>query len=811
MALPHVDTADLKSRVDCRAIARAYLGEPKHSAGKYDTYLAPRGEKTASFQVYADGFKDFGDGEQHGDHIELIKLLDSGAHDFKSALSILASFAGGSAHPTPRIVQRPAPAVNEPPSAAWQTCARTLIASGVKLLWSPSGSAALAWLRGRGLSDDTIRAAQLGYDGKLNRIVIPCIIDGEVWYVKYRNLNQAAIDQYSKYTYQTGSRAAALYNAEAIRPGLPIVKVEGEFDALIGQQTAGDLFTFVTVGSASASTGATFLPLFTSQQVISVPDNDEKKYPADIPKRHIGTPAPGMGHVISTDKTLRGVASTHKVVLLPTGVKDMTDYLIGGATAGDLAMLIANAMPFECFYQPIAAQPVLPLRAISSNQKSTLPDDTRAALIAHTNIGPVIEVMYEAIAAGLLDPLAGITRRDVSALSDKLGRGINASMIDRAFNAKIPHGADFASKRPLYSIQREASSYSGQNEAKSISCGKPTHRPSEIYKIPTLAELHDFIKMSAWLALITKYIPHLEDDATIAPIRYILPDDPALSTELDSRYGKLIDEQPELKAKMDRALLDYKRLERSLANTHSTPLPVGWTYGNTSDYRACLAHALISSAGGETQIESRVLSQKIGVSPRRVKSVLARAGIESVKQYEEKVIRSAADLPRNLTHWHKVYLENHSKVNTEDRTGIERLIAQGRQITLQTQIASKQIVRATEQPRPAPRLTIAKQPVKPPVQMKQAAPVVAPSMARFDGLAWHERGLVLLLEKVTAWHWKDDQLIDDSTGEIIPYSAAIVLALLRGQSPEVETDSDPLIIGLIDLGGRVTGIEASHE
>jgi len=99
-----------------------------------------------------------------------------------------------------------------PPSSAWLEEARPLLTHCQAQLWADVGTRALTWLRGRGLTDATIRAAGLGYNerdhyadraawglvpetlanGKpkglwLPRgVVIPWLIDGELWGIRIR-------------------------------------------------------------------------------------------------------------------------------------------------------------------------------------------------------------------------------------------------------------------------------------------------------------------------------------------------------------------------------------------------------------------------------------------------------------------------------------------------------------------------------------------------------------------------------------------------------------------------------------------------
>lgn len=183
-----------------------------------------------------------------------------------------------------------------PPPDAWQQRGRALGAESCAALWARQGAAALAWLRGRGLSDDTIRAAQLGYNaqpgfeilaqwglpaevnpdtGKPRKvfvprgIVIPCEVGGALWYLKIRRVPGDMFacagcrrtltepgecshcgEDNPKYLQIRGGRPA-LFGADTMRGKSAAVLCEGELDALLLGQEAGDLAGVATLGSAS--------------------------------------------------------------------------------------------------------------------------------------------------------------------------------------------------------------------------------------------------------------------------------------------------------------------------------------------------------------------------------------------------------------------------------------------------------------------------------------------------------------------------------------------------------------------------------
>jgi len=186
--------------------------------------------------------------------------------DFKQALERLG---GNAALARRKPAEPPVSLPDNPPAARWQERARQLMKRAEAALWDGRGEKALAWLHARGLHDETIRAAHLGYIpqsfsdspevwGKPNDdprplylhkgILIPGIVAGQVWYLKIRIYNPAAPKD--KYRGVRGNRSA-LYLADSIAPGLPAVFCEGEFDALLLKQEIKDLASVITLGSAT--------------------------------------------------------------------------------------------------------------------------------------------------------------------------------------------------------------------------------------------------------------------------------------------------------------------------------------------------------------------------------------------------------------------------------------------------------------------------------------------------------------------------------------------------------------------------------
>lgn len=188
----------------------------------------------------------------------------------------------------------PMPEPCEPPSRAWQERGKAIWMAAYHALWQSQGDKARAWLRARGLSNETIEWAALGYIAAdtweapsiwglppehkkvyLPRgIVIPWPDKEDLWKLNIRRPLTKAQAGESKYIQPAGA-GNGLFNADTIMPGMPIVLVEGEFDALIVQQEAGDLVSAVATGSTAGARRARWLARFAVAPLVLVAfDND---------------------------------------------------------------------------------------------------------------------------------------------------------------------------------------------------------------------------------------------------------------------------------------------------------------------------------------------------------------------------------------------------------------------------------------------------------------------------------------------------------------------------------------------------------
>lgn len=204
--------------------------------------------------------------DQQGDTIEwLRRFYHLSFPDAQAAL-------GQPLDPLPArdLPRRPAPKPVAPPPIPpvppWQVRAASVIAQAQAVLWSSTGDRARAYLHDvRGLTDSTLETAAVGYlprdtwddptawglDGARVAlpagILLPTCIGETCWGLKVRRPGPAQ----PKYHLVRGSRTA-LYGVDQLQGHAVVLLVEGEFDALLLRQIAGDLVDVVTLGSAKA-------------------------------------------------------------------------------------------------------------------------------------------------------------------------------------------------------------------------------------------------------------------------------------------------------------------------------------------------------------------------------------------------------------------------------------------------------------------------------------------------------------------------------------------------------------------------------
>jgi DNA primase len=238
----------------------------------------------------------------------------------------------------------------------WQSAADSIICRAESDLWSRPGRVALAWLRGRGMDEVTIRRFRLGWlsseartkplaalagaDGQPRAIVarrgfvIPWLRPGS-WYnprddhdedgpqdpgTRWVGANVRcmgdAFDGPSpkpKYVAFAGSTRNNVYPID--NPSkVPTLIVEGELDALIGTQELGHIVNVVTMGGSNAMpTAASLADLSRSPKWLLAFDRDDA-----------GREAAFRWMSAYPEKTSR--------VWVPSG-KDLADFIVGGGDA----------------------------------------------------------------------------------------------------------------------------------------------------------------------------------------------------------------------------------------------------------------------------------------------------------------------------------------------------------------------------------------------------------------------------------------------------------------------------------------------
>ena len=157
MALPSGFLDELRARTPLPALIGRRV-KLTRSGRQWKGCCPFHGEKTPSFYVYDDHYHCFGCGA-HGDAVSFV--MQSQGASFPEAVERLAAEAG-------LEVPKPAPgaAAAEQRRHDLHTVLEAAAASFRRRLFLPEGASALAYLRGRGLTDDTIRRAGLGWSGE---------------------------------------------------------------------------------------------------------------------------------------------------------------------------------------------------------------------------------------------------------------------------------------------------------------------------------------------------------------------------------------------------------------------------------------------------------------------------------------------------------------------------------------------------------------------------------------------------------------------------------------------------------------------
>jgi DNA primase len=203
---------------------------------------------------------------KQGDMIQYLRDRDS--LSFREACERVGHPLAESRHQRSTRPPHPPP-LSSAPGEAWQARALTFCEACEESLWASGGTKALSYLHRRGLHDETIRAARIGYHAAMTwekpnawgftsdhkkiwlpqGIVFPWQLDDELWRVVIRRVG-ADVPKAAKYITVSGG-SNTLYRVNTLRPNAPAMIVEGCLDALAIAQEAGDLLAVVAAGSTT--------------------------------------------------------------------------------------------------------------------------------------------------------------------------------------------------------------------------------------------------------------------------------------------------------------------------------------------------------------------------------------------------------------------------------------------------------------------------------------------------------------------------------------------------------------------------------
>ena len=246
------DTTALKCNSDLVAMIDQDLGQGKRS-GSWMLFCCPFHEDhtpslgvkngSAKFPAF---FKCFACGES-GDAISW--LMKYRKLTFMESVKVL----GGELTSEPISRLQVQPEAKAAPALDWQASATEAVHFCKRMLWSPAGEKARAWLHARGLSDDTLHTWNVGYSTGIKisglwihaGILLPCWAHDRWWYLKIR---RAMGDP--KYIKVKGSSGAALWGLN-LPWASEAFKFEGEFDQMLFWQECRDFTNAFTFGSAT--------------------------------------------------------------------------------------------------------------------------------------------------------------------------------------------------------------------------------------------------------------------------------------------------------------------------------------------------------------------------------------------------------------------------------------------------------------------------------------------------------------------------------------------------------------------------------
>lgn len=208
----------------------------KGKGGLYNCPLCGSGtgrKGTAAFSLQKDGRRwhcfSCGAGGDLFDLIGLHEGITEPAGQFARARELFGGVAETAATTTRKAPERHQEDQEPPKKADFSA----YVTAAMEALHSAAGAPGREYLTGRGLSMETIRAARLGYDTKLQAVVIPYDAGGSYYITR-------AIQEKAYRKPPAGEAGPEpLFHGEALESGRPVFVVEGQIDALSVNEAGG--------------------------------------------------------------------------------------------------------------------------------------------------------------------------------------------------------------------------------------------------------------------------------------------------------------------------------------------------------------------------------------------------------------------------------------------------------------------------------------------------------------------------------------------------------------------------------------------
>ena len=285
--MAHLDIKELLSHVSLASMFEHELGQPVQR-GSWLTYRCPcHADEHPSLAITPDRRRwiCFGRCNTQGDALDWVQKRQQ--LSFAQACDYLRTLSGTLLH-TPNSTQRTAtlPAdLESPPSDEWQVKARAIIKSCRLSVNARQHWRVRDYLAQRCLHDSTLEYWQIGFHSWAGEIegvwvprgiLIPWRERDDVWALKVRLTDEAeqGVTTKQKYGQVKGGRPA-LFGLHTLLNRDAVIVTEGEFDAMLIHQYAGDLVGVVTLGSAAARVGWAWLREFmTVKTILAAQDAD---------------------------------------------------------------------------------------------------------------------------------------------------------------------------------------------------------------------------------------------------------------------------------------------------------------------------------------------------------------------------------------------------------------------------------------------------------------------------------------------------------------------------------------------------------